>query len=174
MRPNFRLALLALSLVALAATGWSQQRKSPHESTSATIGKAEIEITYGRPYKKGREIFGGLEPYGKVWRTGADEATTFETSSDLMVGDIHVPAGKYSLFTIPDGDKWTLVLNETAEQWGAFKYDQGQDLGRTPMTVKTLNAPVEQLTIEIKPSGDKGVLSVTWDRASASVEIMAH
>ena len=174
MKRNLRIVLLSFAALAMTATLWSQQRKSPHESTSATIGKAEVTITYGRPYKKGRNIFGGLEPLGKVWRTGADEATTFKTTGDLMVGDIHVPAGEYALFTIPDKGKWTLILNKTAKQWGAFKYDQEQDLGRTPMKVASTGSPVEQLTIEIKPSGDKGVLSVTWDTTSASVELMAH
>ena len=112
-----------------------------HESTSGTIAGKKISVEYGRPYKKGRKIFGGLEPLGKVWRTGADEATTFTTEADLMVGEIHVPAGTYSLFTIPDDGKWTLVLNKTAKQWGAFEYDQGQDLGRTPMKVSSVDSP---------------------------------
>jgi hypothetical protein len=112
---------------------------------------------------------------GKVWRTGADEATTFTTEKDLMVGKLHVPAGTYGLFTIPDKAGWTLILNKTAKQWGAFKYDQGQDLGRTPMLVKTLEAPVEQLTIVIEPKGDtEGTLKVIWDRTEASVNLMMH
>lgn len=174
MKRNLQLALLTLSLAALAVPGWSQDRKSPHETITAKVGDADITITYGRPYKKGRDVFGGLEPLGKVWRTGADEATTFKTTSDLMVGGIHVPAGEYALFTIPDKGKWTLILNKTAKQWGAFKYDQGQDLGRTPMKVAALDSPVEQLTIGVKAMGDKGVLSIAWDKTSASVDVMAH
>lgn len=175
MTKIWRTALIASAVLALTVTAWAQQpRKSPHETTTAKVGSAEVTIEYGRPYKKGRDIFGGLEPLGKVWRTGADEATTFETTGDLMVGGIHVPAGKYALFTIPDKDKWTLVLNKTAKQWGAFKYDQGQDLGRTQMKVAKLDAPLEQLTIEIEASGDKGTLSIAWDTTKATVDMMAH
>jgi hypothetical protein len=166
---------LALSLAGLAWAQAEKKRASPHEKTSATIAGNTITIEYGRPYKKGRDIFGGLEPLGKVWRTGADEATTFTTGKDVMIGSLHVPAGTYGLFTIPDKDKWTLVLNKTAKQWGAFKYDEGQDLGRVPMQVKTLSAPVEQLTIAIEPtSGSSGILKITWDRTEASVDFMVH
>lgn len=166
---------LALSLAGLAGAQQKKERASPHETTSALVGGSKVTIEYGRPYKKGRDIFGGLEPLGKVWRTGADEATTFTTEKDLMVGKLHVPAGTYGLFTIPDKAGWTLILNKTAKQWGAFKYDQGQDLGRTPMQVKTLEAPVEQLTIVIEPKGDtEGTLKVIWDRTEASVNLMMH
>ena len=161
----------ALSLCTIARA----QRKSPHESTSGTIAGKKITIEYGRPYKKGRKIFGGLEPLGKVWRTGADEATTLTTEADLMVGEIHVPAGTYSLFTIPDDGKWTLVLNKVAKQWGAFEYDESQDLGRTAMKVSSLDSPLEQLTITIEPaSGKNGVLKVSWDQTVATADIMVH
>jgi hypothetical protein len=137
MMQTILLTSLALSLAGLVWAQAQKKRASPHETTSGSIGGAKITIEYGRPYKKGREIFGGLEPLGKVWRTGADEATTFTTDKDLMVGNIHVPAGTYGLFTIPDKKEWTLVLNKTAKQWGAFEYKQADDLGRTPMQVKT-------------------------------------
>jgi hypothetical protein len=178
MRTILRTVWLVSLTLGVAGLVWGQaqeKRVSPHEKTSAMIAGNTITIEYGRPYKKGREIFGGLEPLGKVWRTGADEATTFTTGKDLMVGDMHVPAGTYSLFTIPDKTGWTLILNKTAKQWGAFDYDQKQDLGRTPMQVKTLSAPVEQLTITIEPKGaTEGTLKITWDRAEASVPLMVH
>ena len=165
------LVSVALSLCTIA---WAQ-RKSPHESSSGVIAGKKITVEYGRPYKKGRKIFGGLEPLGKVWRTGADEATTLTTEADLMVGEIHVPAGTYSLFTIPDDGKWTLVLNKTAKQWGAFDYDESQDLGRTAMKVSSLDSPLEQLTITIEPtSGKNGVLKVAWDQTAASADIVVH
>ena len=165
------LVSVALSLCTIA---WAQ-RKSPHESTSGVIAGKKITVEYGRPYKKGRKIFGGLEPLGKVWRTGADEATTLTTEADLMVGEIHVPAGAYSLFTIPDDGKWTLVLNKTAKQWGAFDYDESQDLGRTAMKVSSLDSPLEHLTITIEPgSGKNGVLKVAWDQTVATADIMVH
>jgi hypothetical protein len=177
-----RTILTASLTLGLTGLVWAQadkktekKRASPHETTSGTIGGAKISIEYGRPYKKGRDIFGGLEPLGKVWRTGADEATTFTTDKDLMVGKLKVPAGTYGLFTIPDKSGWTLILNKTAKQWGAFKYDQAQDLGRTPMDVKTLSSPVEQLTIAIESKGAKdGTLKITWDRTEASVAVAAQ
>jgi hypothetical protein len=178
MRTIIRVILVTSVAAALAGLVWAQaekKRASPHESTTATIAGKKITIEYGRPYKKGRKIFGGLEPLGKVWRTGADEATTFTTEADLMVGNLHVPAGTYGLFTIPNEKEWTLVLNKTAKQWGAFKYEQSQDLGRTPMQVKTLSAPVEQLTISIEPKGkNEGTLKITWDQTEASVGLMVH
>ena len=176
MRIITRRILLVSAALSLRTIAWAQdQRKSPHESTSGIIAGKKITIEYGRPYKKGRKIFGGLEPLGKVWRTGADEATTLTTEADLMVGGIHVPAGTYGLFTIPDDGKWTLVLNKTAKQWGAFDYDESQDLGRTAMKVSSLDSPLEQLTITIEPtSGDNGVLKVAWDQTVATVDIMVH
>jgi hypothetical protein len=92
-----------------------------------------------------------------------------------MVGGLHVVAGTYSLFTIPETSGWTLILNKTAKQWGAFKYEDTQDLGRTPMKIRSLDTPVEQFTIAIEPTGGgNGVIKLTWDDTEASVDIMAH
>ena len=162
--------VLALVLVTSAAPSSAQQRKSPHAQTSVTIDGKTISVEYGRPSVKGRAIFGALVPYGDVWRTGADEATTLTTTADLMLGSLHVPAGTYSLFTIPGERQWTLVLNKNAKQWGAFDYDAGQDLGRAPMTVESLSSPVEQLTIDLT----NGKLSISWAKTKASVEMLVH
>jgi len=152
-----------------------EKRASPHETVSATVAGKKITIEYGRPYKKGRKIFGGLEPFGKVWRTGADEATTFTTEADLMVGSLHVPAGTYGLFTLPTEKGWTLILNKTAKQWGAFKYDEKMDLGRTPLTMTHAATPLEQLTISIEPaSAGKATLKIAWDDRVGTAEIMVH
>lgn len=150
------------------------QRLSPHESVSGTVGEANITMTYGRPYKKGREIYGGLVPFDAVWRTGADEATTLETDRDLMLGELHVPAGKYSVYTIPSGEKWTLIVNNVAEQWGT-QYDEAQDLGRAEMSVAEASEMTEQLTIAIEAGeGSNGTLSIVWDMTVATLPIMAH
>jgi len=152
-----------------------QERVSPHESVSVMLNGKNVTIEYGRPYMKGREIFGGLVPLGEVWRTGADEATTLATEGDLMVGTLHVPAGKYSLFTIPGESAWILIVNKTAEQWGAFDYDESQDLGRTEMTVSALSEPLEEFTITIEPTGDnEGALKMSWDQTEASIGLMMH
>ncbi len=151
------------------------ERLSPHESVAAMLGEANITITYGRPYKKGREIYGGLVPYDEVWRTGADEATTLETDRDLMLGTLHVPAGKYALFTIPGESMWTLVVNKVSDQWGAFSYDEAQDLGRVQMSVSEMDEMTEQLTIGIEAGeGSNGTLSIVWDMTSATLPLIAH
>jgi hypothetical protein len=141
----------------------------------AMLGEANITVTYGRPYKKGREIYGGLVPYDEVWRTGADEATTLETDRDLMLGALHVPAGKYALFTIPGASMWTLIVNKVSDQWGAFSYDEAEDLGRVQMSVSETAEMMEQLTIGIEAGeGTNGTLSIDWDMTSATLSLMAH
>lgn len=193
MQQNRILSYLTLSLAVLAFLACGAQappaeeaaeeapeanepeRLSPHESTSGMVGEANITVTYGRPYKKGREIYGGLVPFDEVWRTGADEATTLESDRDLMLGSLHVPAGKYGLFTVPGESSWTLVVNKVADQWGAFRYDEAEDLGRVDMAVAATESEVEQLTISIESGeGADGTLSIVWDMTAATVPIMAH
>ena len=169
------IAIAAVSIAALSfassARAEEKKRASPHADVSASLGGKKITISYGRPYVKGRAIFGGLVPWGQVWRTGADEATTFTTEGDIVIGALKVPKGEYSLFTVPTEKEWTLVLNKTAKQWGAFKYDAAQDLGRTPMTVAAAAKPVEQFTIELVPAGKQLTLKLSWDKTVASVTI---
>jgi hypothetical protein len=138
------------------------------------MGGKKITIEYGRPQMKGREIFGKLVPFDQVWRTGADEATVLTTEGDLMLGALHVPAGSYSLFTVPGQKEWTLVVNKTAKQWGAFKYDAATDLGRAKMSVKTLPSAVETFTIMLEPKGSSGVLKMHWATTEASIPVMMH
>src|SRR5947207_6618199 len=139
------LLALGLTTVALAPA----PRKSTHESTFIEVGGHKITITYGRPYMNKRTIMGGLVPYNEVWRTGADEATTLRTDLDLDINGLKVPKGVYALFTVPKENSWTLIVNKTAKQWGAFSYKQPDDLGRTEMTVSKADAPVEQFTISL-------------------------
>jgi len=168
------IAAASIAALAFAATGHAEdkdKRKSPHADVTANLAGKKITVSYGRPYVKARAIFGGLVPWGEVWRTGADEATTFTTEADVVIGGLKVPKGEYSLFTVPTEKQWTLVLNKTAKQWGAFKYDAAQDLGRAPMTVASLPKSVEQFTIEIVPAGKQLTLKLSWDKTSASVAI---
>jgi hypothetical protein len=109
-----------------------------------------------------------------VWRTGADEATTLTTEGDLMLGSLHVPAGTYSLFTLPTEKEWTIIVNKTAKQWGAFKYDAGADVGRAKMSLKSLPSPVEVFTIALEAQGGKGTLKMHWEKTEASIPIMMH
>jgi hypothetical protein len=175
------ISALALGLLvagALTTLEAQRQRVSPRETVSATIGGKKVTIEYSRPYVKGREVWdanGSLAPFGKVWRTGADEATTITTEGDLMLGSLHVPAGTYALFTIPGESEWTLIVNKTAKQWGAFKYDANEDLGRVKMKAAKQDASTEQFTIELSAAGgSNGVLKMTWEKLSASIPVMMH
>lgn len=139
---------------------------SPPDSVRATVGGASVAINYQRPSKRGRVIFGGVVPWDAVWRTGANTATSFTTDRDLNLGGVPVPAGSYTLWSIPGRTGWQLVINKQTGQWGTV-YDQEQDLARIPMTVERLTAPVEQFTIAIAD----GRLSLAWDDTRASVPI---
>jgi len=162
-----------VSLAAVAVSRADKERASPHADVSATVGGKKITISYGRPHKKGRDIWGGLVPWDKVWRTGADEATTLTTDGDITLGTLKVPKGSYALFTIPSQKKaWQLIVNKNPKQWGAFKYDAKDDLGKTEMKVGSGAEPVEQFTISIEPNGPKkATLKLAWDDLVASVPI---
>lgn len=165
---------IAASLAAISLAGSARaedKRASPHAEATAKLAGKSIKISYGRPYMKARAIFGSLVPWGEVWRTGADEATTFTTETDVVIGTLKVPKGEYALFTIPTEKQWTLVVNKTAKQWGAFKYDAAQDLGRVTMAVTAAAKPVEQFTIELVPAGKQVTLKLSWDKTVASVAI---
>lgn len=148
-----------------------EKRASPHETVELTLNGKKITVTYGRPYMKGRKIVGGLVPYGEVWRTGADEATVLTTEADLMIGNLAVPKGSYSLFTLPSESGWTLIVNKEDKQWGAFKYNEKQDLGRVDMKVGKTSAPVEQFTIALAKAGNGSVMKMEWENTSASVDL---
>ena len=140
---------------------------SPHETVEYKVGDATVTIIYGRPYLKGRSL-GTLAPTGKVYRTGADEATTFKTDKALQIGTLAVPAGTYTLYTLP-GSPWQLIVNKQTGQWGT-EYREGQDLGRTPMTASTLASPSEQLTVAVVGSN----LEIHWGTMKQSVPISAR
>ena len=144
----------------------SQNRKSPHE----TVESGDVKVTYGRPYKKGREIFGGLEKYGKVWRTGADEATEITFAKDVTFGGQAVKAGSYTLFTIPDQNEWTIILNSQLGQWGAYTYDKNKDKDvlQVKVPAKKLDKVVEQLTIRFEGNN----MIIEWDQTQVAVPIV--
>lgn len=172
-----KLSVLSLSAVLLCGIAVAQETKkplSPPAKAEAALNGKKITIEYSAPSKRGRAIMGALVPYDKVWRTGANAATTLTTEGDLMIGKIHVPAGKYTLFTIPGEKEWTLIVNKQTGQWGT-KYDQAQDLGRTKMAVKTLTPAVETFAIDIKPIDNaRGSLTLKWDNVEATVLLIAH
>lgn len=147
-----------------APAGEGQQRvASPRDTAEATVGGARVMVDYGRPSKRGREIYGNLVPTNRVWRTGANAATTLVTAAPLRVGSTTIPAGTYTLYSLWTGSAWNLIVNKQTGQWGTA-YDQKQDLARIPMQVKSVSSPVEQFTIAVEPSGQNGgVLSMAWD-----------
>jgi hypothetical protein len=135
MRKISILSLSALLLTGIAVAEEAKKPLSPPAKAEATINGKKVTIDYSAPSKRGRVIMGELVPYGSVWRTGANAATTLWTEGDLMIGTVHVPAGTYTLYTIPGEKEWTLIVNKQTGQWGT-KYDEAQDLGRTKMAVK--------------------------------------
>ena len=142
---------------------------SPRDTVRASAGGATLTLDYGRPAKRGRAVYGNLVPYGQVWRTGANAATQFRTDRSLDFGGIVVPAGFYTLWTVPGPDGWKLVFNSETGQWGtAHKADK--DLFTVNMKVEALSQAVERFTISIEPQATGGVLHMDWDstRASAS------
>jgi hypothetical protein len=159
---GFTVAVAFIAPNGLLAT--QSQRLSPHETVNATVDGAKISITYGRPYMKGRKIAGGLVPYGQVWRTGADEATTLVTDKALMFGNTHVEPGTYTLYTLPGEDGWQLIINKQTGQAGT-EYNQAQDLARIPMKVTKTPAAVEQFTIAINDTSAGGELKLTWENS---------
>jgi hypothetical protein len=129
--------------------GQPSVRLSPAGTAETTVGGVRVSIAYSRPYVRGRTVFGELVPWGELWRTGANEATSLVTDGDLLIGDTTVPAGEYTLYTIPEPSGWTLIVNRETGQWGTV-YDEEFDLARIPMRSETLSELVEQLTIRFE------------------------
>lgn len=164
------LMTLAADFAARDARGEGIGTPSPGATVTASSGGASFEITYSRPAKRGREIWGGLVPYDEVWRTGANAATQFSTDRDLLIGDAEVPAGDYTLWSIYTPESATLIINSQTGQWGTA-YDETQDFVRVPMSRETLDEPTERFTISVEPTGEGGILRLSWDRTRYSVSM---
>ena len=144
---------------------------SPRDTARGAVGGAHLLVDYGRPSKRGRAIWGGLVPWGDVWRTGANAATTFVTDKDLVINGTAVPAGTYTLYSVPNqSGPWLLVVNKQTKQWGT-EYHKEQDLARIPMTTAPVSSPVEKFEISITPGGTGGAIHLTWDTTQASVPL---
>lgn len=170
MKKTFQLkaaVLFAFAMLFTAVT-FAQNKPvaSPRDSVSAQIGAATISINYGSPSVKGRKIYGELVPIDSVWRAGANEATVFKTSRDILVQGKKLPAGTYGLFAIPGKSTWTIVFNKVAKQWGAYKYKKADDALR--VTVKPIAAKAtERLVYKINKKG----FSLTWDKLTVPVAV---
>jgi hypothetical protein len=172
-----KITTLSLSLFLLAGVAIAQEPKkplSPPAKASAVLNSKKVSIDYSAPSKRGRAIMGELVPYGKVWRTGANAATTLTTEGDLMIGTVHVPAGTYTLYTIPGEKEWTLIVSKETGQSGS-NYDETKDLGRTKLAVKSLSAPVETFNIALAPvNPNQATLTFTWENTEATARVLAH
>lgn len=156
------------TLPAMAQRGDDANRLSKNGKIEGVIDGVEIVLEYGRPKVKEREIWGGLVPYDKVWRTGANEATTISFSADVLIEGETLPKGTYALFTIPGEEKWIIIFNKTAKQSGAFGYDEGQDALRVEV-VPTSGEHVEEMTFVIEGSS----VVLLWEKLKVSIKIAA-
>jgi hypothetical protein len=151
-----------------------EKSHSPEDAVVFTQDELKLRVLYNRPYKKGREIFGGLVPYDKVWRTGANESTTFETNKELTIEGKKLPAGKYSLWTIPGPDSWSVIFNSQFGQWGInSKGEANRDpaLDVLKVEVKPLHQDqvFEQFTIAFEKTGEDAELVLFWDKTLVAV-----
>ena len=165
---------LGLSILAIQASGQQDKSKrpSPPAQTQCDLGGGQtLTVDYSSPRAKGRKIFGGIVPYGEVWRAGANEATTLVTTADLKVGGKDVPAGKYTIFTVPEQGKWTLIISKKTGEWGIPYPGEGSDFVRTEMSVSSVPENVEDFTIALEKNGDGCRMHMTWEKTRASVEI---
>lgn len=171
MRTKFTLALFMLLIALPLAAQIEVPRVSPQATVSQMVGTTKITIDYHRPGVKGRTIWGGLLPWDKPWRMGANEATTLTFSDPVKIGGKDVPAGTYSFFAIPGRDKWTLIINKDPKQWGAFGYDQAKDQVRVDVT--PVAAPhTEWMRFSIDPSSaSSAVVNLNWDKVNVPMTV---
>jgi len=177
MRKNSYLGIigavgLAIAVVVVAAPQDKSSRPSPPAKAECKLsGGKSVTVDYSSPRAKGRKVFGGIVPFDKVWRAGANEATTFVTDTDLTVGGTAVPAGKYTLFTIPESNKWTLIISKTTGEWGTAYPGPAADLARVDMKVSKLPAPEENFTIAFDQGEASCTMRMDWETTRASVNV---
>src|SRR5271166_4271634 len=164
-------AAVTAALTAIAVAQGGKPASPPGEATLKFDDGKTVTIQYNRPSVRGRKIFGGLVPYNEVWRTGANAATSLKTDVALTIGSTSVPAGSYTLYTLPGPTSWKLIINKQTGQWGT-EYSQAQDLVRVDMKVGQISSPMEQFTISFdKTGGNSATLKLEWDATVASVEV---
>ncbi len=168
---RFAVVMAVLSSFAFAQMGGGK-RPSPPASASCDLGGGKtVKTDYSSPRMKGRKIYGDLVPFDQVWRTGANEATTFVTNANLLVGDKSVPPGSYTIFSVPGRDSWKLIINKKTGEWGIpYKYES-DELARVDMKVSKLPAPVEDFTIAYQKNAKGCTMRIDWETTRASVEI---
>lgn len=146
-------------------------RPSPLEMVTMKYENVYVKITYGRPHKRGRNIFGDLLPYGEVWRTGANQATEITVTGPIRFGSHQIQPGTYTLFTIPNKDNWTIIMNSELGQWGAYNYNSKLDVVRFDVPVTHTSTVYEPFTIEFEQKAQSAELVMMWDRTKVSIPI---
>lgn len=170
MNISFSAIIAAASIICSSLSTAQQPILSPRDSVEVRIAGKRIFIDYGRPSMRGRKIFGGLRPFNQWWRTGANEATSFKTEADLVLGDSLIPKGEYTLYTLPSETQWKIMINKQTGQWGTV-YNPEYDLVRLPLKKRTLKEPVEKLTIELaKTNTTSGVLKIMWETTEVWID----
>ncbi|MBX9928424.1 MAG: DUF2911 domain-containing protein [Gemmatimonadaceae bacterium] len=164
--------LAALSLLSVSVLAAQAAPASPRDTARATIAGASVMVDYGRPSMKGRAIWGGLVPYGQVWRLGANAATTLVTEKALVADSTTIPAGKYTLYLLPTEQGAELIVNKQTGQWGTV-YDAKQDLARLKLTKSAAAAPVEKFAITIAAKGNGATMSFAWDKTEYHLAVTA-
>jgi hypothetical protein len=179
MRLRLLATLACCSLLSLPAFAQMAMDKpgapmaSPPATASVSLGGKDVTINYSTPSMRGREIMGNVVPYGEPWRTGANPATTLITATDLQIGTLTLPAGTYTVFTLPTATTWQLIISKETGEWGT-DYKPAMDLGRTPMKGKTLAAPQEVMSISFENTKGKSTeLHVKWEKADQYVTVTA-
>lgn len=174
----FRAVVLSCALSLGTSVLYSQVNMpapSPSSQIQQTVGLTDITISYSRPSAKGRTIFGDLVPFGKVWRTGANSATIIEFKDPVSFNGVNVPAGKYSLLSIPEKNSWTVILNSNTELWGTGTYKQSEDVARFPVKVTNLPQSVETFTISVGNLGmNSAEITISWDKTAVSFNVQTE
>lgn len=176
---NIVLRSLSFSFILLMAaqTLMAQEAITPRPSPTAIVTMkyhdTYVKVTYSQPHKRGRKIFGGLVPFGHVWRTGANEATEITTTHDIDIQGNTLPAGTYSIFTIPRQKEWTVIINKEVGLWGSYNYNQEADVMRFDVPVQTLGDAVwEPFTIGFTQKSDSADLVMKWDQTQVSIPLL--
>lgn len=173
LRKHFLLFLLIVVFSPIFAQEAIPPRPSPLAVVSCKYKDSYLKITYSQPHKRGREVFGGLVPYGQVWRLGANEATEFTTTREIFINGQFLPAGTYSLFAIPEKDKWIMIINKETGQWGSYNYNQAKDVRRFDIATRVLQGDLvyEPFTISIEQKNNKADIIFTWDKTTTSFSV---
>jgi len=179
MNPKYvkRMLMCAVAVVCVSNL-FAQESKlefpaaSPACTLKQRVGFTDIEITYSRPGVKGRKVFGGIVPFGQVWRTGANQSTKLSFSTEVTLNGTAIPAGQYALYTIPGEEEWTIILSKNTKLWGAYGYDAKDDFARFQVTPHAISEPVETFTIELsRIRDDSAVIYLLWDRTLVPIRL---